>query len=80
MSRDTEGPLVRWLGRWIVRGRPLSVLVKLTLVAFVGIWRWHKASRESRRASGRRELPADYEVLPREGLTGPDGTSTGPDG
>ena len=80
MNSRGNAALMRWLGRWVVRGRPITVLAKLTLVAIAGMWRWHRASRRTRRESRQREITADYVVLPRERLAGTDGTSHRTDG
>ena len=54
----------RWLARWLMRGSPLSVALKLGGVALWGVWRWRRDERRRRLEQGRKEIDADYEVVP----------------
>jgi hypothetical protein len=62
----------RWLTRWLLRGSPLSVGLKLGGVALWGVWRWRRDERRRRLEQRRKEIDAEYEVVPPGRLeTGP---------
>lgn len=62
----------RWLARWLLRGSPLAVALKLGGVALWGVWRWRREERRQRLMRRRREIDADYEIVPPGRLeTGP---------
>jgi hypothetical protein len=62
----------RWLARWLLRGSPLSVGLKLGGVALWGVWRWRRDERRRRQEQREKEIDADYEVVPPGRLeTGP---------
>ena len=62
----------RWIARWLLRGSPLAVTLKLGGVALWGVWRWRRDERRRRLEQQKREIDADYEVVPPGRLeTGP---------
>ena len=62
----------RWLARWLLRGSPLAVALKLGGVALWGVWRWRRDERRRKLAEREREIDADYEIVPHDRLdTGP---------
>lgn len=62
----------RWAARWLLRGSPLSVALKLGGVALWGAWRWRRDERRRRQEQREKEIDADYEVVPPGHLeTGP---------
>ena len=82
--------LGRWLARWLLRGSPLSVALKMGVLALWGVWRWRRDERRRRSERRQREIDADYEVVPPDRLEagparnrtetsgyGPDETSRG---
>lgn len=60
--------LGRWLARWLLRGSPASVALKMGGVALWGVWRWRRDERRRRLEERRKEIDADYEVVPPAGL------------
>lgn len=56
--------LGRWFARWLLRGGPWSIALKLGGVALWGIWRWRREEKALKRQRRRLEIDADYEVVP----------------
>jgi hypothetical protein len=71
----------RWLARWLLRGSPTSVALKLGGVALWGVWRWRRDERRRRQERQQKEIDADYEVVPPGRLeTGPSRNQVGTEG
>lgn len=56
--------LGRWFARWLLRGGPWSVALKLAGVALWGAWRWRRDEKRLEQERRRLEIDADYEVVP----------------
>src|SRR5688500_685473 len=67
----------RWLVRWLLRGSPVAVVLKLAGVALWGAWRWRR-ERRAEEARRPKELRADYEVVPPGRLPGPEPRAAAP--
>jgi hypothetical protein len=64
--------LGRWFARWLLRGGPFSVTLKLVAVALWGVWQWRRDEKRLERNRRRREIAADYEILPEGRLEPPE--------
>jgi hypothetical protein len=71
--------LGRWFARWLLRGGPLSIALKLGAVALWGVWQWRREEKRLDRKRRSREIDADYEVVPEGRIEPPEPTGT-PDG
>lgn len=60
--------LGRWFARWLLRGGPGAIALKLAGVALWGVWRWRRDERRLERERRRLEIEADYEVVPQDRL------------
>lgn len=56
--------LGRWFARWLLRGGPGSIALKLAGVALWGVWRWRRDEKRLEQEQRRLEIDADYEVVP----------------
>ena len=67
----------RWLVRWLLRGSPVAVVLKLAGVALWGAWKWRR-ERRAEEARRPKERPADYEIVPPGRLPAPEPLAAGP--
>ncbi|MGH7549509.1 MAG: hypothetical protein ACREK3_02015 [Gemmatimonadota bacterium] len=56
--------LGRWLVRWLFRGGPWSIALKLAGAALWGAWRLRREGKRTERERRKLEIDADYEVVP----------------
>lgn len=56
--------LGRWFARWLLRGGPGAIALKMAGVALWGIWRWRRDEKRLARERRQLEIDADYEVVP----------------
>jgi hypothetical protein len=54
----------RWFARWLLRGGPWAIAGKLAAVGIWGAFKWRRETRRLAREVERREIEAEYEVLP----------------
>ncbi len=56
--------LGRWFARWLFRGGPWSIALKLGAAALWGAWRLRRESKRTEEERRKLEIDADYEVVP----------------
>ncbi len=56
--------LGRWFVRWLFRGGPWSIALKLAGAALWGAWRLRREGKRTERERRKLEIDADYEVVP----------------